>query len=368
MEFFDRKEEVIEIKLTQFGKRKLADGFFKPKFYAFYDDDVLYDASYGGSTELAHSANARIQDAVRMKLQTAHYGIESDINKKIEGIRRTNGNIRPENLQQIKEKSYTLINPLGNSDTNTDYAPSWEVKGYFNQFTNIAQSIQSGSFHTLKIPQLDLEDVKYEIVALPEPDLSAQMFGHVFADSTCISINTTTGEVLLSIRENNSPLSNEKFDMEFYMVNEENGEENLLQLNTVKEPITIVGDILLDNPIESEERVDETYVEKYFIIQTDEEIPRTVLLDAMGENAKFAEQGELRGLGNSYSLQTAFEQDTEGLIGSRALASMTPDELARLSDKELTDAERKDMEFDKDNPYRSVPENTPEENCEYEEQ
>ena len=82
----------------------------------------------------------------------------------------------------------------------------------------------------------------------------------------------------------------------------------------------------------------------------------------------FAEQGELRGLGNSYSLQSAFEQDVDGLIGSRALATMTPDELARLSDKELIDAEEKDMEFDKDNPYRSVSENTPSENCEYEEQ
>lgn len=368
MEFFDRKEEVIEIKLTQFGKRKLADGFFKPKFYAFYDDDVVYDASYGGTMEVPHSASTRIQDAVRMKLQTAHYGIESDISKKIEGIRRTNGNIRPENLQQIKEKSYTLINPLGNSDTNTNYAPSWEVKGYFNQFTNISQVIESGSFHTMKVPQLDLEDVKYEIIGLEEADTTARMFGHVFDDGTALSIDTTTGEVLLSIRENNSPLSNDKFDLEFFMVNEENGEENLFQLNTKKQPISIVDDVLLDNPIESDEAVDETYVEKYFIIQTDEEIPNAILLAAAGENSKFAEQGELRGFGNTYSLQAALQQDIDGLVGSRALASMTPDELARLSDKELENVEDRDAEFDKDNPYNGIPSNTPEENCDFEEQ
>jgi len=368
MEFFDRKEEVIEIKLTQFGKRKLADGFFKPKFYAFYDDDIIYDAAYGGTTELAHSASSRIQDAIRMKLQSAHYGIESDINKKIEGIRRTNGNIRPENLQQVREKSYTLINPLGNSDTNTEYAPSWEVKGYFNQFTNIAQSIESGSFHTMKVPQLDLEDVKYHIVGLEEPDDTAMMFGHIFEDGTALSIDTTTGEVLLSIRENNSPLSNDKFDLEFFMVNEENNEENLLQLNTKKQPITIVDDILLDNPIESDEEIDETYIEKFFIIQTDEEIPNAILLASAGENAKFAEQGELRGFGNTYSLQTALQQDVDGLVGSRALASMTPDELARLSDKDLNNVENKNADFDRDNPYNGLPFNTPEENCDFEEQ
>jgi hypothetical protein len=152
------------------------------------------------------------------------------------------------------------------------------------------------------------------------------------------------------------------------MVNEENGEENLSQLNFKKDPVTIVDDILLDEPIETDDRVDETYTEKYFIIQTDEQIPRTVLLAAAGENAKFADDGELRGFGNSHSLRTLLDEDTEGLLGSGALASMTPDELARLSDSELDEVENNDSDYDKDNPYGGVPENTPEENCELEEQ
>ena len=178
---------------------------FQTKFYAFYDDDVVYDAAYAGTTEVPHSASTRIQDAVRMKLQTAHYGIESDINKKIEESEEQTEIFVQKTLQQIKEKSYTLINPLGNSDTNTDYAPSWEVKGYFNQFTNISQTIESGSFHTMKVPQLDLEDVKYEIIGLEEADTTAMMFGHVFDDGTALSIDTATGEVLLSIREKQLP-------------------------------------------------------------------------------------------------------------------------------------------------------------------
>lgn len=369
MEFFDRKEEVIEIKLTQFGKRKLADGFFKPKFYAFYDDDVTYDAAYGATIEAPHSASVRIQDAVRMKLQATHYGIESDINKKIEGIKRTNGNIRPENLQQIKEKSYTLINPLGNSNVNTDYAPSWEIKGYFNSFTNISQTVQTGSFHTLNIPQLNMEDIEYEVIALEEPDSVATMFGFVFDDNTALSLDTKTGEVLVSVRENNSPLSNEKFDMEIFMVNEENGEENLLQLNMKKDSITIENDILLDEPIESDENIDETYAEKYFIIQTDEEIPSGLLAEAAGQNAKFAEPGELRGFGNSYGLKTLIEHSPSGIVGSTALANLTPDELASLSNKELAAVE--DQEFvaeEAADPYAEISVNEPDENCEYEEQ
>ena len=39
MKFFDSKEEVIDLQLTQFGKSLLADGKFKPVHYAFYENN-----------------------------------------------------------------------------------------------------------------------------------------------------------------------------------------------------------------------------------------------------------------------------------------------------------------------------------------
>ncbi len=43
MTFFNKKEEVIEIELTQYGKYLLSKGKFRPVFYAFSDDEILYD-------------------------------------------------------------------------------------------------------------------------------------------------------------------------------------------------------------------------------------------------------------------------------------------------------------------------------------
>ena len=43
MIFFDRKEEVLEIELTSFGRHKLSKGEFEPVFYSFFDDDVVYE-------------------------------------------------------------------------------------------------------------------------------------------------------------------------------------------------------------------------------------------------------------------------------------------------------------------------------------
>lgn len=44
--FLDRKEQVIEIELTKYGRRSFAMGKFVPKYYSFHDDDILYDQNY----------------------------------------------------------------------------------------------------------------------------------------------------------------------------------------------------------------------------------------------------------------------------------------------------------------------------------
>ena len=79
MTFFNRKEEVIDIELTQYGKLLLAKGEFKPKKYAFFDDDVIYDAQYMTPTdptsvsnpiaENQNDAGTRIKEAVRGRAQ-----------------------------------------------------------------------------------------------------------------------------------------------------------------------------------------------------------------------------------------------------------------------------------------------------------
>ncbi len=42
MEFFNKKEEVIDLKLTQFGRLLLSKGKFKPVYYSFFDTAVTH--------------------------------------------------------------------------------------------------------------------------------------------------------------------------------------------------------------------------------------------------------------------------------------------------------------------------------------
>ena len=45
MSFLDPKEQVMEVVLTQHGRKMLAKGLFVPKYYAFSDDEVDYKVS-----------------------------------------------------------------------------------------------------------------------------------------------------------------------------------------------------------------------------------------------------------------------------------------------------------------------------------
>ncbi len=62
--FIDKKERVFDIELTSYGKYLLSVGKFKPSYYAFYDDNIIYDKQYAHSTatENQNDIDARIKN------------------------------------------------------------------------------------------------------------------------------------------------------------------------------------------------------------------------------------------------------------------------------------------------------------------
>ena len=80
MSFFNKKEDVIEIQLTQYGKHLLSKGEFKPTHYTFFDDDIIYDSQYSGFTEEQNSTESRIQqDTPRLGAQASFSGKDLEI-------------------------------------------------------------------------------------------------------------------------------------------------------------------------------------------------------------------------------------------------------------------------------------------------
>ena len=89
MSFFNKKEDVIDIQLTPHGKHLLSRGKFRPSYYAFFDDDILYDAQYAGMTgatganqkEEQNDIQDRIEETPHLKAQYVYSSREEDKSK-----------------------------------------------------------------------------------------------------------------------------------------------------------------------------------------------------------------------------------------------------------------------------------------------
>ena len=60
--FLNKKEQVIDFKLTPYGKYLLSIGTLKPTYYALFDDNILYDGGYAGLNENQNTAHERIKE------------------------------------------------------------------------------------------------------------------------------------------------------------------------------------------------------------------------------------------------------------------------------------------------------------------
>jgi hypothetical protein len=71
--FLNKKEEVIDLILTTKGREKLSKNRFKPHYYEFYDNEIIYDGAYisTGSVEAQNQIAGRIREALISKNQSS---------------------------------------------------------------------------------------------------------------------------------------------------------------------------------------------------------------------------------------------------------------------------------------------------------
>ena len=186
--FFNRKEEVIDLKLTRYGRTLLSLGKLKPEYYCFYDNDLIYDNQYGGQLPVTGSMQKleeqniiadRIKETPRTKIQTAFSGIETEITELNEHIRGGTlklgfGNVLYEEekytledkylynlfspkLQSNAEKTMFSAQPLGKSEVGGRFKPSWDVQSLKAPISSSAPFYTGSSQNFVSIPQLELE-------------------------------------------------------------------------------------------------------------------------------------------------------------------------------------------------------------------
>tara|TARA_B100000073_G_scaffold347011_1_gene360005 strand:+ start:1932 stop:2783 length:852 start_codon:yes stop_codon:yes gene_type:complete len=238
MAFKNKKEEVIDIKLTQFGKNLLSRGAFKPVFYRFYDDGIIYDRKYAGVSEPQNSIEDRIKDDIVLDTQYLVKGIETRFDAESEKIKAGE---RPTFLELKRdmdpiEKEKLLQFPLASCTLGSQKMPHFFLESSAADIVNptSVQYLTQSGIQT-KIPQINIEP-KYNLYIdktqqIEDPgtlydsetylDLMSQKIE--FIDKTFIEIDSEC--LAISLSEENVPYTKENFELELYEIIDEKDED-----------------------------------------------------------------------------------------------------------------------------------------------
>lgn len=311
MKFFNPKEEVLDIKLTNYGRHLLSKGLLKPTFYSFMDDNVLYDPKYGdsSSTESKNDAEGRIQDETPL---LRSQGIFSGRDEYLfDGV----GDIADRIRLSTYEKMTVMPFSLGTSALDSTKTPAirmqfleGEIKDLEFNSTGSTRATKTGaassalSHQLLKIPQIEM-DVEYKITVAP-PNTPEKRFevdpaltpGTLYSDGNEVLVGPE--QIIIVAEEINAPFDFHNFDIEVYEITDEfdvNGEQIKVPLNFVKPLEMVENNILLDKE-EAEVKagringaspaLDPTFVSYYFDINVDSEISETIICKSVSKLAR----------------------------------------------------------------------------------
>lgn len=296
MEFFNKKEEVLDLQLTQYGKYLLSIGKLNPAYYTLHDDNVIYDSEFSQGAELQNEARVRIQsDTPTLKTQHNFVSIDAMQSK-------------ASDFQDAKERAEVVSRPLATSNLGSDKLPSWNINtlgGNLVEGSTTPTTAASGSSIVQEIPQIGAEVTYY---------ITPVMMGNEFTEGEIEEVNQgfadgipqdilegidiafetevlqdgssfliDKDDLILQIVEDNAPVGSDNFEVEVFEVASD-GE--LIPMVFKKEPILIVNDILVEAVEEDDVEIDSTFVEYYFDLELDGEISSDIVCSRLANADK----------------------------------------------------------------------------------
>lgn len=184
MEFFDRKEEVLEVVLTNKGRELYSLGKFKPTYYSFHDSDIVYESQF---VEEQNDIVPRIKETPRIKQNINNYQNSSNANTPLQeqklycelGSKTVNDQYKPAwQLNFIKSPSFQYI---GNKNNPID-TKKFEIK--------LSSSLDNNNSNQEYIPQIDIQTV-YELVQFTSKDIKNYQEEYYIVKDNPILINVT---------------------------------------------------------------------------------------------------------------------------------------------------------------------------------
>lgn len=223
--FINRKEEVIQIELTSEGRHLYSQGKFKPSFYAFFDDDILYDPDYAASASIGLGGNqynptrpiatetqnqivSRLKETPRPSLQrTYQAAILNDTN-----IGKISSQGDPFDRETAANDKF--LKPIGTSSPFSEYAPAWDIRtlpGGVDFSGSVTGSRLGNTDTNLAIPKLSCSiDINYIKSQIPGTNNGQEV-------DLPYWLLVEDGKLLIDVQEINTIFkSNGNFDVEVF--------------------------------------------------------------------------------------------------------------------------------------------------------
>ena len=318
--FLNKKEQVYDLKLTSYGRYLLSIGTFKPVYYAFFDDNVIYDLRYTTSSVGAFANTpTEGQNNISRRIKTNTPYLESqvlfrDVEDTLSSLDTTDGGFnsdRNPTLTTPADDIYTFESALGDAmidSENPQAVPAWKLlmmqgnisssiyRGAGNLTPPIGnpggtegptmQGAEKGILLNSQIPQINI-DASYTLkvadsVTNIDPSSARSLVNTAgpFSDGKYIQLEAT--EPLLYLEEINTQLLTENFDIEVFEV--ESGSFNDIYSPTLHRkyferqiPQIENGFMVMETPMANKaQNLTTASVEYYFDVLTDASVDQTV--------------------------------------------------------------------------------------------
>lgn len=279
MSLFNSKEEVLNIELTSYGKLLLSRGKFKPAYYSFHDEGVIYDSEFAGFNENSNEAEARIQEETpQIKPNYSFFSPKASINKDINQIKLMSNKFDLASTRNSLQYSENVKEVLSNSTIANNYLPSWEIYNLSSQNSNV-----SSSTITDNIPQFNL-NLEINVIKTNQDTLqnnerlqNLSLLNQLTYNGTDEVYITILNPLVLKILENNTDSNIDKFDVKIYKQNtNDDGTYSYNQLKFLQDNVNYDEEsdlyVNISNVISNQQQIDNRYVEYYFDLKLDKEI------------------------------------------------------------------------------------------------
>tara|TARA_Y100001938_G_scaffold146136_1_gene224366 strand:+ start:7614 stop:8678 length:1065 start_codon:yes stop_codon:yes gene_type:complete len=303
--FLNKKEQVYDFKLTSYGHYLLSNGTFDPKYYGFFDDNIIYDGKYASITENQNDAHERIKDnTAYIESLVLFEEVEKSPNTLVEksdpfggdsttlrdpGQRYFEVDYIPTNLKPRKD-IFRFEHMIGDAllEGEKQVAPAWKLVTLKGQ---ISSSTKRDTKNDVLIPQINI-DVNYELKIHDRASKNmventsinqAEMQTRSFSDNKFIKLEQD--DTILYLEELNTILLNENYDVEVFEINIDafdptytggNKTDELIRKTFVKDFLSIKDGLITEEYFTGYDNIpmetNNTQVEYFFNLRTDEQV------------------------------------------------------------------------------------------------